>query len=59
MGTTIAIYINYLGGILYLTYSVANACYASTLHCVSVLLVRFLLLAMRALGMLRAAPHWS
>jgi len=41
---TITIYTNYLGGTLYLTYNVISACYINTLHHVSVLLVRFLLL---------------
>jgi len=59
VGTTMTIYTNYLGGTLYLARSVASARYVSTLHCASVLLVRFLLLAMQALGMLRAAPYWS
>ena len=51
MGITITIYTNYLGGTLYFAYSVVSAYCVSTLHRVSVLLVRFLLLAIRALSM--------
>jgi len=59
VGITITIYTNYLGGTLYLARSVASAYCASTLHRASVLLIRFLLLTIQALSMLRAAPHWS
>ena len=59
VGITIAIYTNWLGGTSYLAYRVVSARYASTLHRASVLLVRFPLLAVRALGMPRAAPYWS
>ena len=59
IGITIAIYTNYLGGTLYLAYNVINTRSVSTLHHVSVLLVRSLLLTIQALSMLQAAPYWS
>ena len=59
MVTMIIIYTSQLRGTLYLTYSVVSACSISTLLLTSALLIRFPLLMVRALGMLRAPSHQS
>jgi len=55
--TIIITFTSDLGGILYLNRGTVSACRASTLHCASIPLVRFLLLIVQVLSMLQVPPY--